>query len=160
MNVFESVVQAAEASRTCGDAVKLFTGELEETGCMIQQRVLRQKEEAARRIVDLQQIADSAGATDTQRRMAVIELRQLETVTYGPTAAELEAFAEAKARAMDACRDFYAEREKFRESHKNAVTELSSIKEEILPERGFRDAYSSRIDRISDSFDRWTAQFT
>lgn len=158
--IFEAVVQAAEAAATCKAAVRLFTAELEETGRMIQQRSQRQKEENTRRIAELQQVENNAGASDTQRRMAAIEIRQLETVTYGPTAAELEAFGEAKERAMVACRDFDISKAQFRESYEMAVAELTTMKEAVLPAREIRSAHSDRVERVSESFEKWAAHIS
>lgn len=157
MNVFEDVVQAAEASETCREAVQFFRREQEDMDKAIRDRIRRSRKENAEAIAHNEEIMNNPQAPVTQKRIAGLELERLQSQVFSATAEEILEFRRATERAKDAILDYEKTKKHFREAHKAALDALNELKEQGAPSMELQGQAQDNVDRAADVFERFTS---
>ena len=157
MNVFEDVVQAAEASAVCREAVNRFCREQRELDEVIRSRIRRSREECGRELTYHKAVLADPAATVTQKRIAAIEVERLESQVFTASAEEILEFHRATECAKDAISDYEQSKGRFREAHKAALDALGELKEKGAPSTELRGQAKDGVDRIADVFERFTS---
>lgn len=153
MSIFEEFTSLCGDFSTCQAAFHDAHERAQDIFVAVKSRLEVERAQTAERIAALEQQQGDPARSETVRRMAAMELAQLQARTYAVTKDEQAAFAEAVNDAETAVRDMRRLQREIRQAFDDLNAELKRLRAETLGNQSV-ELYGRWTEGVRRDFDR------
>lgn len=153
MSIFEEFTSLCGDFAVCQTAYLDAHGRAKDVLGAVKSRLEAEQTQTAARMAELEAQKQDPGRSETVRRMAALELKQIKNrAASAPTPEEIEAFQQEITTADDAVRDMRVLKQKVREAIDAVNAEVARLRGETLGHD--TDLRIRWLDRLKQEFDR------